>query len=110
MTDKIIVLTTCAGEEDSHRLARSLVDTRLAACVNIVPRARSIYRWKGAVEEAEEWLLLIKSSRELYPELERRLAQAHSYETPEVIAIPIVDGSMPYLQWLAHNLGGVTEK
>ena len=104
MTDKIVVLSTCDTEEEAKRVAHHLVEQRLAACVNILPGARSMYRWKGKTEEAAEWLLLIKSSRDLFPALRAELQKVHSYEIPEVIALPIVDGSEPYLSWLDSEL------
>lgn len=111
MTDKIVVLNTCGSEDEAVRLARLLVDRRLAACVSIVPRLRSIYRWNGAVESAEEWLLLIKSSRALFEDLRTVLEGAHSYDVPEVLALPVVDGAAPYLNWMQANLqeGAATE-
>jgi periplasmic divalent cation tolerance protein len=110
MTNKIVVFSTCADEEEAGRLARALVDARLAACVNIVSRVRSVYRWQGAVEQAEECLLVIKSSRELFEELSRTLTAAHSYELPEAVAIPIVEGSGAYLEWIGQNLKAVGEE
>jgi periplasmic divalent cation tolerance protein len=104
MTDKIVVLSTCASEAEAERLARLLVDQRLAACVSILPRARSFYWWKGAVECSEEWLLLAKSSRPLFDQLRAALEKAHSYEIPEVLALPVVAGTAPYLDWLQANL------
>jgi len=104
MTDKIVVLNTCGSEAEAERLARLLVDQRLAACVSVVPRLRSFYRWNGAVESAEEWLLLIKSSRPLFDQLRAALEGAHSYEVPEVLALSVVDGAAPYLDWLETNL------
>jgi len=104
MTDKIVVLNTCGSEAEAERLARLLVDQRLAACVSIAPRIRSFYRWKGAVESSEEWLLLIKSSRPLFDRLRLFLESAHSYEVPEVLALPVVDGATNYLDWLQANL------
>jgi periplasmic divalent cation tolerance protein len=109
MTDKIVVLNTCGSEEEAERLARALIEQRLAACVNIVPRMRSIYRWKGAVESAEEWLLLIKSSRPLFERLRTALESAHSFEVPEVLALPVVDGAAGYLDWLEANLQNAGE-
>jgi periplasmic divalent cation tolerance protein len=105
MTDKIVILSTCSDEQEAERIARALVETRLAACVSVVPRVRSFYRWKGAVEDASECLLVIKSSRALLAELRSALEKAHSYEVPEVVAIPIVDGAPNYLNWLHENLG-----
>ena len=100
MTDKIVVLTTAGSAEEADRIARGLVEKRLAACVNIVPGMRSIYRWKGAIEEGEELLLLIKTRRQLVDALEAELRKLHSYEIPEMIAIPIVDGLDKYLNWI----------
>lgn len=104
MTDKIVVLSTCANEEEAERLARLLVDQRLAACVNVIPGIRSYYCWKGAVEAASECLLIVKSSRDLFASLTAVLEKAHSYEVPEALAIPIVDGAANYLNWLGANL------
>lgn len=104
MTDKIVVLSTCDSAQQAERIGRHLVEKRLAACVNIVPGARSIYRWKGAVEEASEFMLLIKSRRDLFPELRQELGKIHSYEVPEAIALPVVDGSEAYLSWIDKEL------
>ena len=98
MTDKIVVFNTCGSTEEAERIARALVSKRLAACVNLLPAVRSIYRWKGAVEDAQETLLVIKSSRALFDELRAEIEKLHSYEVAEVIAIPIVDGSEAYLE------------
>lgn len=105
MTDKIVILSTCATVEEAERLARLLVERRLAACVNVVTGMRSYYRWQGSLESAEECLLVVKSSRELFAPLREALEQAHSYEVPEVIALPILDGSPAYLSWMGANLG-----
>ena len=104
MTDKIVVLSTCGSAEEAERIARALVSKRLAACVNLVPAVRSIYLWKGAVEDAEETLLVIKSCRALFEDVRAEIEKLHSYELAEVIAIPIVDGSPAYLEWLAREL------
>jgi periplasmic divalent cation tolerance protein len=104
MTDNIVILSTCSSEEEGERLARRLVDARLAACVNIIPRVRSVYRWKGQVEDAAECLLLIKSSKSLFDAVRSSLEAAHSYEVPEVVALPVLDVSPKYLKWLQENL------
>jgi periplasmic divalent cation tolerance protein len=104
MTDKIVVLSACETEEQASSLARSLVEQKLAGCVNIIPGARSIYRWQGKIEDSAEWILVIKSRRDLFEKLRETIARLHSYEVPEVIALPVVDGSEPYLAWLDREL------
>lgn len=100
MTDKIVVLSTCESAEQAGKLARTLVEQRLAACVNILPGMRSVYRWKGAIEDTGEFLLLIKSRRDLFDRLRQAIEKEHSYEVPEVIALPIIEGAANYLEWL----------
>ena len=104
VTDKIVVFTTCNSQEQGAQLARHLIEHRLAACVNILTGARSFYRWKGEIEQASEVVLLIKSRRDVFEKLREAIAQLHSYEIPEVIALPIVDGSDAYLSWLDREL------
>jgi len=109
MTDKIVVLSTVASVEEAQRVARALVEKKLAACVNLIPGIRSVYRWKGAdVENAivdeEEVLLVIKSSRALIQELTDEIERLHSYEVPEVIALQVVDGAERYLAWMNREL------
>jgi periplasmic divalent cation tolerance protein len=100
MTDKIVLMSTCGSEEEARRVARALVESRAAACVNIVSGATSIYRWKGAVEESAEWLLIIKSKRERFAAVQAELRRVHSYEVPELIALPVVEGLAEYLRWI----------
>src|SRR5512141_3213765 len=102
MTDKIIVLTTCATAEEADRIARQLLEQRLAACVNILPGVRSLYRWQGAIEEAAECLLIIKSQQSLWEPLRAAIQSLHSYEVPEILLLPIADGAPPYLDWLTN--------
>lgn len=104
MTDKIVVLCTCATESEAEKLARLLLDRRLAACVSVVPAMRSFYHWKGEIESSVECLLLIKTSRDLFADLCEALQTAHSYEIPEVLALPVVAGASSYLDWLGANL------
>jgi periplasmic divalent cation tolerance protein len=104
MTDKIVVLSTCASAEEAGRIARELVEKQLAACVSVLPGIRSVYRWKGAVQDDAEVLLVIKSSRGLFPRLQAEIEKMHSYEVPEVIAVPVVDGSERYLEWMDREL------
>jgi periplasmic divalent cation tolerance protein len=100
MTDKRIVLSTAGSEQEAHKIAHILVKRRLAACVNIVPRVQSIYRWKGEIESAQEWLLLIKTRADKFPAVRDAIGELHSYEVPECVVLEIEDGSLPYLQWL----------
>lgn len=109
MTDKIVVLTTCASTEEAQRVARALVEKRLAACINVIPGIRSVYRWKNtdgkdAILDEEEVLLVIKTSRALMEELKDEIERLHSYEVPEVIALQVVDGSERYLAWMNREL------
>ena len=104
MTDKRIVLSTAGSEDEARKIAHALVDRGLAACVNIVPRIESIYRWQKKVETGHEWLLLIKTSADRFPEVRDVIRALHSYELPECVAISIEDGSLEYLQWLTYSL------
>jgi periplasmic divalent cation tolerance protein len=100
MTDKIVCLSTCGSEEEARRIARHLVEARVAACVNVVAGVHSVYRWKDQVEEAQEWMLTIKTRRELLPRLTKELRSVHSYELPELVALSVADGYEPYLDWI----------
>ena len=100
----MIVLVTASSADEASRIARVLVEEHLAACVNVVPGLRSTYRWQGAVEQADEWLLVIKSARHLLPDLEARVRALHSYTVPEVLALPITGGSEAYLDWLEAQI------
>lgn len=101
MTDKRVALVTCASQEEASRIARALVTERLAACVNILESpVRSVYRWKGRVETAMEHLLVIKTRRARLRALEAAVKRLHSYQTPEIIALPVAEGSRRYLAWL----------
>ncbi len=104
MTDKIVVLSTCASEEEATGIARALVEKRLAACVNLVNGVRSIYRWKDAIEDSQEVLLMIKTSRALFENVRAQIEKLHSYELPEVVALPVVDGTEQYLEWIDRAL------
>ena len=104
MTDKVIVLSTCGNVTEAEKLARHLIDHRLAACVNVVPGLLSYYRWQGQVENDAELLLLIKTARGLVGEVQSVLRELHSYELPEMVVVPIVDGSPDYLDWLEGEL------
>ena len=106
MTDKIVVLVTCASALQARKIARSLVAARLAACGNVVEApVRSIYRWKGKVESAKEFLLVLNTSRKRFAAVERAVRRLHTYQLPEIIALPIVDGMRDYLKWITESVG-----
>jgi periplasmic divalent cation tolerance protein len=105
VTDKYLVLVTCANSAEAKCIARAVVKERLAACVNILPGVvTSIYRWKGKVESARERLLLIKTSRKRLETLQAVVERLHSYDVPEFIALPISAGSRAYLKWMNEGL------
>lgn len=104
MTDKIVVLVTTANLRESTKIARQLVEAKLAACVNITQPIRSIYRWQGKMADEKEFLLIIKSTRELFPEIKAAVSKIHGYQTPEIICLPIIEGSENYLQWLSDSV------
>lgn len=100
-----IALTTAGSLEEGRRIAQLLVGRRLAACVNMIPNLTSVYRWQGAVEEAAEVLLLIKTTQEMLSSLEAAVRELHSYEVPEFVVLNIESGSQPYLSWLLESVG-----
>jgi len=102
--DPIVVFITAANGEEAARLADLLVGANLAACVQILPEIESVYRWQGKIERQSEVLLLAKTSRVKFSELEQEVRNLHSYETPEIVAVPIVEGSKSYLDWLTDTL------
>lgn len=99
-----IVLVTCASIAEARKIAHRVVDRKLAACANIVPRVESIYRWKGKVARAKEALLMIKTTAARLHQLENEVKRLHSYEVPEFVAIPIIAGSQQYLDWLRKSV------
>lgn len=103
MTGEIIIFITVSNPEEASKIARALVEERLSACVNIIKGIRSIYRWQGEIEDEEEALLIVKTRGELFEEVENRVRELHSYTVPEVISIPILKGSEPYLSWLRES-------
>jgi periplasmic divalent cation tolerance protein len=104
MTDAMVVLCTCANHQDALQIGGALVEERLAACVNILPGMQSIYRWKGEVEQADEVLLLIKSTSQRFGALCDRVKELHPYETPEIVALPVADGLGNYLGWIREEV------
>ncbi len=105
MTRFLVILVTCRTRREARKIANSLVDRRLAACVNILTaHVESIYQWKGRTESAKEFLLVIKTSRRQFAALRREIERLHSYEVPEIIALPISAGSPKYLRWLGESV------
>ena len=106
--DQIVVFMTAANGEEATRLADMLVGAHLAACVQIMPEMESVYRWEGKIERQSEVLLLAKTTHAKFADLEREVRALHSYETPEIVAVPITAGSAPHLEWLSNttNLHG----
>jgi periplasmic divalent cation tolerance protein len=100
-SEPLVVLVTAGSVQDAEYLAETLVRERLAACVNVLPDIVSIYRWQGAVQRDNEALMIVKTTRPLLTQLVARVQTLHSYDVPEIIALPIVAGSEPYLRWLA---------
>jgi len=100
MPDPIIVLVTCGSEEEALKIANALVDARLAACVSLIAPIRSIYRWEGKIWDEKEWLLIIKTQKQRFEALEKKVKSLHSYSVPEIISLAILEGSPSYLSWL----------
>jgi periplasmic divalent cation tolerance protein len=103
MQDVLLVLTNVPDEVTAHMIARGVVSSRLAACVNVLPAVRSIYQWEGKVEETAEVTLLIKSTKDRYPELEAAITKTHPYDVPEIIAMPVAAGLPAYLSWVVSE-------
>jgi periplasmic divalent cation tolerance protein len=102
--DAIVVFLTAPSGEEATRLADLLIGAHLAACVQILPEMESVYRWQGQIERQSEILLIVKTTTGKFGELEREVRALHSYETPEIVAVPIVAGSQPYLDWLSESV------
>jgi periplasmic divalent cation tolerance protein len=103
----LVVFITTSSYEEARKIADTLVDRKKAACVNIVPKVNSLFRWKGKIEEAEESLMVVKTRAELFPEVVSLVKSIHSYEVPEIIALPVVEGNPDYLEWLKKETGGI---
>jgi periplasmic divalent cation tolerance protein len=104
VTDKVVIMVTAASQRECRKIARHLVEAKLAACVNITQPIESLYRWKGKLATDKEYLMLIKSTRDLFPQIKAGISKIHSYHTPEIICLPIIDGSRNYLQWLSDSV------
>jgi periplasmic divalent cation tolerance protein len=100
MPESIVVLVTCGSEEEALKIAQSLVEERLAACVNLLSPVRSIYRWEGKICDEREWILIIKTQKKRFEKLEKKVKSLHSYSVPEIIGLSVVEGNPPYLKWV----------
>ena len=107
MSDPIVVLVTCGSEEEALKIANALVETCLAACANLVAPIRSIYRWEGKIWDEKEWLLIIKTQKDRFQALEKKVKSLHSYSVPEIVSLPITEGSSAYLNWIRENTENV---
>ena len=105
MTEARLVVTTAGSADEARLIAEALVDRKLAACVNILPKITSIYRWRGKVEESDEWMLWIKTTQALFERVRDAIKELHSYEVPECICLAIEDGSEEYMGWLSASVG-----
>ena len=101
MTDNVVIMVTASSRRECRKIARRLIEEKLAACVNITQPIQSVYRWEGKVENSKEFLMFIKSRRELFPQIRTEISLIHSYHTPEIICLAIIDGSLNYLQWIS---------
>jgi periplasmic divalent cation tolerance protein len=104
VTDKVVIMVTAASRRECRKIARHLVEARLAACVNVTQAVESLYRWEGKIADEKEFVLFIKSTRDLFPEIKAEISRIHSYHTPEIICLPIIDGSRNYLQWVSDSV------
>ena len=103
--EHIVVLITAPSEDEAAKISRALVEARLAGCVNIIKGVRSIYHWKGKIEDESEVLMMVKTQRHLFPTLSSKVKELHTYTVPEILALPIVEGSGEYLSWLKEVTG-----
>ena len=104
MTDNVVIMVTSQSRRECRKIARRLIDEKLAACVNITQGVQSVYRWEGKVTQGKEFLMFIKTTRDLFPQIETEISLIHSYHTPEIICLPIIDGSRNYLQWMEESV------
>lgn len=106
MSERLIVLITSGSHDEAEGIARMLLAKMLAACVNVIPGVTSVYRWEGEIQSDQEWLLVVKTQREVLNELVECVQDLHSYDVPEIIALPLVGGSDAYLRWLDQEVHG----
>ena len=106
MSERLVVLMTAGSQEEAEEIANVLVKEMLAACVNVLPGVTSVYRWEGKVQHDQEWLLVAKTARQVLDALVRRVQALHSYDLPEVVALPVVGGNQAYLHWIDGEVHG----
>jgi periplasmic divalent cation tolerance protein len=104
VTDNVVIMVTSRSRRECRKIARRLIDEKLAACVNITQGVQSVYRWEGKVTQGKEFLMFIKTTRDLFPQIETEISLIHSYHTPEIICLPIIAGSRNYLQWMGDSV------
>jgi periplasmic divalent cation tolerance protein len=109
VTDKVVIMVTASSRRECRKIARRLIEEKLAACVNITQPIQSVYRWEGKIDQSKEFLMLIKTSRALFPQIKAEIDLVHSYHTPEIICLPIIDGSPNYLQWVSDSVRSAVE-
>lgn len=109
MTDNVVIMVTASSRRECRKIARRLIDEKLAACVNITQPIQSVYRWEGKVEQGKEFLMFIKTRRDVFPRVRTEISLVHSYHTPEIICLPIIDGSANYLQWISDSVRPAAE-
>jgi periplasmic divalent cation tolerance protein len=109
MSSYVVVIVTVANREEAVKIVRSLLEERLIACANIVGPISSVFWWEGKIDEAKEFLVLMKSHKNHFRRLSEKVAEIHSYEVPEILALPIIKGSPPYLKWLNDSLQPVND-
>jgi len=109
VTDKVVIMVTASSRRECRKIARRLIDEKLAACVNITQPIQSVYHWEGKIEQSKEFLMFIKSNRDLFPQIKAEIDLVHSYHTPEIICLPIIDGSPNYLQWVSDSVRPAVE-
>jgi len=109
MRQGCVVMITASNQDEAQQLARMLIEKQLAACIQILPTMQSFYVWQGSVEYADENLLLVKTTLDLFAQIEAAVSAAHSYETPEIIALPVVASSRPYLSWMLEQVSSIDE-
>ena len=106
MSERLVVLMTAGSQQQAEKIAHTLVKEMLAACVNLLPGVTSVYRWEGEVQRDQEWLLVAKTTRQVLDDLVRRVQALHSYDLPEIVALPVVGGNQAYLRWIDGEVHG----